>query len=204
MAREKLERKPFGRDGPPSGYPKDQSLYADPENWRYPLHTPWHARAARRYFNDEANRAKYDVDERTYIDWRINEALQRFDKGNKIRLTRAHPSKKPEELSLTELLQSLMNSSRFKRISQIDDSLVSISESTPTHMAGKVKEYVVEMDIANQRISHDCEDWRKIKESKTLCKHLGKFMTMIDEGAAKSLLRDLIQQKDKWDFHSPD
>src|SRR5208282_4688120 len=74
----KPERKPFGRDGPPSRYPKDQSLYADPENWRYQLHTSWHARAARRYFDDPSNRNKYSSEEQEYIDSRIDQALQKL------------------------------------------------------------------------------------------------------------------------------
>jgi len=71
----KPERKPFGRDGPPSGYPKAQSQYADPENWRYPLHTSWHARAARRYFDDPSNRNKYSSEEQEYIDSRFNQNI---------------------------------------------------------------------------------------------------------------------------------
>jgi len=34
------EKKLFGRTGPPSGFHKDRSVYADPENSRYPCHTP--------------------------------------------------------------------------------------------------------------------------------------------------------------------
>jgi hypothetical protein len=81
MAGKKPDRKPFGRDGPPKGYPKDQSVYADPENWRYPLHTPWHARTARRYFDESSNRTKYATEEQAYIDGRINEAVQKFGKS---------------------------------------------------------------------------------------------------------------------------
>lgn len=57
------ERKDDGREGPPEGYPKDLKHYADPANWKYPVHTPFHARAARRYFDQPENRAKYDEEE---------------------------------------------------------------------------------------------------------------------------------------------
>jgi hypothetical protein len=80
MVGKKPEKKPFGRDGPPRGYPKDQSQYAGPENWRYPLHTHWHARAARRYFDEWSNRGKYTEEERAYIDWRIDQALKKYEK----------------------------------------------------------------------------------------------------------------------------
>ena len=63
-------RKRDGRLGPPQGYPKDPDRYADPANWKYPVHTPFHARAARRYFNEPRNRAKYTPEEQAYIDAR--------------------------------------------------------------------------------------------------------------------------------------
>ena len=57
-----------GRLGPLEGYPKDPEKYGDPANWKYPVHTPFHARAARRYFNEQRNRAKYTPEEQAYID----------------------------------------------------------------------------------------------------------------------------------------
>jgi len=74
----KPSKKITGRPGPPPRYPRDQNQYADPENWKYPLHTPHHAVAARRYFNKERNREAYDPEEQIYIDSRINEALRKF------------------------------------------------------------------------------------------------------------------------------
>jgi hypothetical protein len=71
-------RRPDGRPGPPKGYPKNAELYADPANWKYPVHTPIHAQRARQYFNKPANRAKYTAAEREFMDARINEALRRF------------------------------------------------------------------------------------------------------------------------------
>ncbi len=78
-------RKRDGRLGPPQGYPKDPDKYADPANWKYPVHTPFHARAARRYFNDPRNRVKYTPEEQAYIDKKINEALEKFGVAVKIR-----------------------------------------------------------------------------------------------------------------------
>src|SRR3989475_2345879 len=81
----KPTRKRDGRLGPPQGYPKDPEKYADPANWKYPVHTPFHARAARRYFNEPRNRVKYTPEEQAYIDKKINEALERFGVAVKIR-----------------------------------------------------------------------------------------------------------------------
>src|SRR2546428_13342445 len=81
----KPTRKRDGRLGPPQGYPKDPEKYGDPANWKYPVHTPFHARAARRYFNEPRNRAKYTPEEQAYIDKKINEALERFGVAVKIK-----------------------------------------------------------------------------------------------------------------------
>src|SRR3989449_3784720 len=74
-----------GRLGPPQGYPKDPEKYGDPANWKYPVHTPFHARAARRYFNEPRNRAKYTPEEQAYVDKKINEALEWFGVAVKIK-----------------------------------------------------------------------------------------------------------------------
>jgi len=206
MVGKKPGRKPFGREGPPKGYPKNQSLYADPENWRYPLHTPWHAKAARRYFNDWPNRSKYTEDERAYIDWRINQAIEKFQTST----TQTKPirsklaDKKPEELSLEELLELFLGPARLKRADEIGDSLVSIIEVGTHEIFGKVKEYTVKIDAKNRRILHDCQDWRNNLDSKRMCKHLGKFILTMNRKTAADLMADVLRNKDQWRFVAPE
>jgi hypothetical protein len=200
MVGKKPEKKPFGRERPPKGYPKNQTLYADPENWRYPVHTPWHAKAARRYFDERRNRSKYTEEECTYIDLRINEALKRFETGeNKGTI----PRRKIDEMPINDLLRLLMGDARFKRISEIDDSLVSIDKTTTEEIEGTVKDYVVKIDTKNRSIVHDCEDWRKNMASKRMCKHLGKFLVMLNKTRATALLREIVKNKDQWAFSAP-
>jgi hypothetical protein len=204
----KPERKPFGRDGPPKGYPKDQKVYADPENWRYPLHTPWNAKAARRYFDEWSNRAKYTEEEQTYIDSRINEALKRFEQQAESKGTR-RPSPKPrsrkktEQLSLQELLKLFLGAARLQRAEEMEDSLVSISKTSPEEIEGKVKNYVVQINVKKRTILHDCQDWRKHMESRNMCKHLGKFFLNLDSDTATDLLRDILRNIQQWKFVAP-
>jgi Family of unknown function (DUF6582) len=205
MAGKKPDRKPFGRDGPPKGYPKDQADYADPENWRYPLHTPWHAKAARRYFDDASNRSKYTKDEQAYIDSRIDRALERFGKIDRPSSKKRLPVKAPlpakaEQLSLEQLLRLFLGAPRFQRAKEIDDSLVVISASTPEHLSGRVKEYVVDIDFSKRLILHDCQDWEKNLDSKTMCKHLGKFFLTIDETTSTNYLREVLANINQWTF----
>ncbi|MGA2789458.1 MAG: DUF6582 domain-containing protein [Candidatus Bathyarchaeia archaeon] len=207
MAGKKPGKKPFGRDGPPKGYPKDQAVYADPENWRYPLHTPWHAKPARRYFDDYSNRRKYAQEEQAYIDSRINQALEKFGKSASSTSGRRPPPKVPsrkvEELSLDQLLRLFLGAARLQRAKEMDDSLVSVSALTPDHVGGKVKDYVVEIDLKKRTIMHNCEDWRKNLDSKNMCKHLGKFLLTLDEKRATDLLRELLVDKNQWTFAAP-
>jgi hypothetical protein len=85
----------------------------------------------------------------------------------------------------------------------MDDSLISISETPTDEISGKVKDYLVRIDLKNHTILHDCEDWRKSMDSKNMCKHLGKFMLSIDEGRATKLLRDVLENKEQWKFTAP-
>jgi hypothetical protein len=207
MVGKKPEKKPFGRDGPPRGYPKDRAVYADPENWRYPLHTPWHAKAARRYFDEFSNRTKYTKEEQAYIDWRINQALEKFAKSgpaSKRRPPPRVPPRKAKELTLDQLLRLFLGTARFQRAKEIEDELVTVSGSTSNRIGGKVKDYVVEIDLKNRTVLHDCEDWRKNLASKNMCKHLGKFLLTIDETKATGLLREILAQKGRWTFTTPE
>jgi len=208
MAGKKPGRKPFGRDGPPKGYPKDQTVYGDPENWRYPLHTPWHAKAARRYFDDAPNRSKYTKEEQVYIDSRIDQALEKFGKtdrpsSKKRPAVKAPSPAKAEELSLEQLLRLFLGAARFQRAQEMDDSLVVISASTPEHFSGKVKNYVIDIDPTKRVILHDCQDWEKNLDSKTMCKHLGKFLLTINETTATSFLREVLANMNQWTFTAP-
>lgn len=209
MAGKKPDKKPFGRDSPPRGYPKNQSVYADPENWRYPLHTPWHAKAARRYFDEQSNRGKYSEEEQEYIDTRINEALKKLAKvqpsTKKLRPNpRAPSSKKVETLSLEQLLRIFLGPARLQRAKEIDQSLVSVSVAPPERIEGTVKEYVVKVDFKNRTILHDCQDWRNNMESKSMCKHLGKVMLSLPEEMATGLLRQILLNKNEWTFTAPE
>ena len=208
MAGRKPEKKRFGREGPPKGYPKDQSLYADPENWRYPLHTSWHARAARRYFDDPSNRNKYTPEEQEYIDSRIDQALKKLGTHAATLGHRKRPSPaalaENEDRSLEQLLRLFLGAPRLQRARETDDSLVSISQESSNIIEGKVKDYSVRIDLANRTILHDCQDWSNNLASKNMCKHLGKFLLMLDEEKATQILKQILKELDKWSFIAPD
>jgi len=208
----KPARKRDGRLGPPQGWPKDPEKYGDPLNWKYPVHSPFHARAARRYFNDPANRAKYDESEQAYVDKKINDALSKFGVAAKIRggveereagiIERDLPVEKPvEDMDLEELLGVFLGADRLTRAKGIDASLVRFTKRGSTILAAEVKEYVVTMDLLNKTIYHDCTDWTQNRmKAKLFCKHVGRFFLALKKGEAEPLLRRMLFEREMWVF----
>ncbi len=208
----KPTRKRDGRLGPPEGYPKDPEKYADPANWKYPVHTPFHARAARRYFNKEGNRAKYSPEEQAYIDKKINQALEKFGvaiqvKGGEITeeagtIQADVPLNKDiDRMSLDELLLILLGTNRLASARGIGPALVSVDKETETLLAGTVKEYSVRIDTQERRIEHDCVDFRTNRaKARLFCKHLGAFVRHVEPARAVRLLRGLLRERDHWTF----
>ena len=208
----KPTRKKDGRLGPPEGYPKDSEKYADPANWKYPVHTPFHARAARRYFNEPRNRAKYTPEEQAYIDKKINEALERFGVAVKIKdgtiedeagtIQADVPMNKDiDKMSLEELLLVFLGTNRLASAKGIDPTVVSVDKETETLFTGRVKDYSIRIDRKEKRIEHDCVDFRTNRAmGRLLCKHLGTFLMRVDRRRATRLLRDLLRGRDWWAF----
>jgi hypothetical protein len=63
---------------PPKGYPKTKKKYADPNNYKYPLDTEKHVRAAIAYFSKPKNYSIYSPDERHAMWNRILRAAKKF------------------------------------------------------------------------------------------------------------------------------
>jgi len=63
---------------PPRGYPKERSKYASPNEYKYPIDTEEHVRAAISYFSMPKNYSKYSHEERRAIWKRIVRAAKKF------------------------------------------------------------------------------------------------------------------------------
>jgi hypothetical protein len=68
-----------GHKSPPKGYPESKSKYADPVNFKYPIDTEAHARAAWAYIHQARNKKKYEAAEFDFICNRIKKALKKFE-----------------------------------------------------------------------------------------------------------------------------
>jgi hypothetical protein len=68
-----------GHKSPPKGYPKDPKIYADEANFKYPLDTEEHVRAAWSYIHQERNRKNYSADELTTMENKIRKYMKKYD-----------------------------------------------------------------------------------------------------------------------------
>lgn len=68
---------------PPKEYREEgatkRSDYADPENWKYPLHKEENVRAALSYFSQPDNYQKYTPEQRKFVAKRIISAAKKYD-----------------------------------------------------------------------------------------------------------------------------
>jgi len=205
-------RRPDGRPGPPDRYPKDPSKYADPANWKYPVHSPLHARAARRYFNDPRNRAKYTANEQEFIDRRIDAALTRFGVAVKITAGTMEPEADTLQEDLPtataiaamgrdDLLRVLLGKTRLRAAMGIAESAVRFVENRGGRLEAAVKQYHARIDFNSRVLAHDCADFVKNRaRGRLLCKHLGRLFLNLREDQATPLLRRILTERESWDF----
>jgi len=194
-------RRADGRPGPPKGYPRDQESYADPENWKYPVHTPIHARRARQYFDRPRNRAKYTRAEQEFVDARINAALQRFGLAADFGMPEERlPALSPDRasgMSRDDLLAYAAGRSRLTRAKK-ETPAATFEEDGPERWCGTVGNYAFAVDASKRRIAHDCPDFRRQATRGALCKHVCRAFLDMPEARAADLLRQLLTEE--WDL----
>jgi len=68
----------YGHKSPPKGYPKKKVQYADPKNYKYPLDTEKHVRAAWSYIHMPRNRKMYTASELAAMEAKIKRAGKKY------------------------------------------------------------------------------------------------------------------------------
>lgn len=71
--------KETGHKSAPKGYPQKAKMYADPVNFKYPIDTEEHARAAWSYIHQARNRKEYSSEELKSMENRIRKALDKYN-----------------------------------------------------------------------------------------------------------------------------
>ena len=75
---DETEKAVDGNTAPRKGYPKKQGDYADKDQYKYPIETESHVKAALSYFGNPDNRKMYSEDKQREIARRILSAAKRF------------------------------------------------------------------------------------------------------------------------------
>ena len=102
------------------------------------------------------------------------------------------------------LLQKFSDTGRLDRARRINPSEVEFLSDTGSEIQARVKEYAIAIDVAAQRIEHDCEDWAKSMHDGRFCKHVGRvFLSMRPERAAE-VLGAIAADRDAWTFAVPE
>ena len=104
------------------------------------------------------------------------------------------------ELSVEDLLEKLTDNRRLERGMSIKDEELVIEESSEEAIKARIRDYVIELDLTERVLRHNCDDWRKGIGIKRMCKHVVKFFMMITEERSRKILNDMMENKDSWTF----
>jgi len=105
-----------------------------------------------------------------------------------------------QDYSVEGLLQRLTTKSRLDRGMRISDDELSIDEVTDDRITATIRDYMIDIDLKDKKIAHDCEDWRKGLGMKRICKHLCKLFLSLPESQSTLILKDIIEKKTIWSF----
>ncbi|MEM2889085.1 MAG: DUF72 domain-containing protein [Candidatus Bathyarchaeia archaeon] len=107
---------------------------------------------------------------------------------------------KSSEENLEKLLLKLTDKTRMKRGFEIKDGELSLEESSPKCVRAQVGKYIVELNLAEKVLNHNCEDWRKGIQAKRICKHIVKILSSIEVETAVRIAKEIVKNKDEWQF----
>jgi len=105
-------------------------------------------------------------------------------------------------LNLEDLLLKMTDEARLDRGRKIRDDETRIEEATDEHISASIREYMIDINLGDRVIIHDCDDWRKGLGTKRMCKHLCKLFLTLPKEQALRIVRDLIEEKNRWIFRN--
>ncbi|RLE73634.1 MAG: hypothetical protein DRJ56_08900 [Thermoprotei archaeon] len=89
---------------------------------------------------------------------------------------------------------------RLARAKEMPDSALRLLEIGDQVIRARVKDYIVEVDLRDRVVRHNCEDWRKGAELGRFCKHVAKLFLALPEGVAMRVLSDIAENVERWRF----
>jgi len=89
------------------------------------------------------------------------------------------------------LVKFFTDAGRIRRAENISDEDVSFDILSESLVKGKVKDYIVIVDLKNKIIIHNCPDFSRVSVNKQFCKHLVKFFSLMRRKLSVKILRIL-------------
>lgn len=96
----------------------------------------------------------------------------------------------------------LMGERRLNRAKELKDNDFEIRECDH-RISGRIRDYIFVIDEQEQKIIHDCNDWKKRSSEKRLCKHMGKIFLSLPLDRSKNIINNIIKNRTFWSFESP-
>jgi len=109
----------------------------------------------------------------------------------------------PAKMRFEQLLQAFVDRGRLVRAREIGDDEISELSVADRRIEARIRDYSVLFDREEMVVYHDCADWAKSSQTRKFCKHLGKVLLAMPREKSTSLLRDILNNKDEWEFRSP-
>jgi hypothetical protein len=146
-------------------------------------------------------------------DWqkrRKNEIKNNIDSVRKINQLKS-ASEKGKSTNFSKHLKSLVEKETLNRAARVKNEDFDIKELDfkkgtikATIRGSKEHPYVIEIDLKNKNIKHDCHDFdARRSKNKQFCKHLTKFFLMLREShktSTEQFLINISENIEEWDF----
>jgi len=139
----------------------------------------------------------------TRLQTKVRKKIQSYISAKQMKLpVEKVPTSREEVLKfeLPRILLEFTDKGRIDRAETIRETSVSFIRTTSQLVKAKVKEYTIEIDVANKTIRHDCDDWAKRVSDKQFCKHVVRIFLSLPLKTSKEILADMIMEKDLWHF----
>jgi uncharacterized protein YecE (DUF72 family) len=105
-----------------------------------------------------------------------------------------------DNLSVADHILHFTDSGRINRGEKIRNSELNISFKSDSQITADIRDYYIDLDLTQQIIKHNCDDWRKGMSKKRFCKHLVKFFMTLPSKQSTLLLSQIWGDIESWRF----
>lgn len=105
-----------------------------------------------------------------------------------------------DEISVADHLKRFTDSMRISRGEKIKNKELELNSLDSEKIEASIRGYYINIDIGNNYLKHNCDDWRKGLSQKRFCKHIVKLFLTLPPGLATKILSNIWDNKDIWVF----